>query len=200
MSTRAAKNPSARVSKKTVVYATIAVVVIAAIVAVALANRVSKTATTLNPKAAVVVGQVAPDFQVSTNAGPFKLSDVKSPVFLELFATWCPHCQRMVPVIDGLHQQFGSKVAFVGVSASPYGIDSQSPENQADVMQFVDKLHVSYPVAFDPELTVANTYLQGGYPTFVIIGADKKIHYIKDGEVSTGDLVKAITSVISSSS
>ena len=199
---RAARRPTSA-SRRTILFATVAVVIIGLIVAVALANRtnvVSKSSQTLNEKAAIAVGQTAPDFSVSTNAGPFTLASVKTPVFLELFATWCPHCQRMVSTLDALHAEFGSKIAFVGVSASPYGIDSSSPENQADVMQFVDKLHVTYPIAFDPDLAVAKAYLQGGYPTMVIIGADKKIRYIKDGEIPAADLHKALASVLSSGS
>jgi thiol-disulfide isomerase/thioredoxin len=176
------------------------VIAIGAIVAVALANRVPKAAQTVNAKAAISVGQTAPDFAVSTNAGPFQLSGVSTPVLLELFATWCPHCQRMVPVLDQLHKEFGGKIAFVAVSASPYGIDGSSPENQADVMNFVEKLNVSYPVAFDPDLKVGTLYLQGGYPTLVIIGADKKIRWIRDGEIPAAEIHKALTSVLSPSS
>jgi len=91
-------------------------------------------------------------------------------------------------------------VAIVAVSGSPYGLDGSSPENQADVLQFVQKLGVSYPVAFDPELKVADNYLQGGYPTIVIIDKGKKIRYINDGEIAPADLAKAIDGVLSSTS
>ena len=37
---------------------------------------------------------------VSSNAGPFDLASVSTPVLLEVFATWCPHCQREVPVVN----------------------------------------------------------------------------------------------------
>lgn len=195
---RQANRPGNR--RTLLIYATIAVIAIAAVVAVALANRVPKSAQTVNPSAKVAVGDNAPNFTVSTTAGPFQLASVTTPVVLEVFATWCPHCQREVPIMDQLAKQYAGKVAFVGVSGSPYGIDGSSPENQADVMQFVQKLNVTYPVAYDPELSVANAYLQGGYPTIVLIDKNKKIRFLRDGEVPEADLRQAIDSVLSSSS
>ena len=38
--------------------------------------------------------KTAPQFEVATTAGYFDLSKTRKPVFLEIFATWCPHCQR----------------------------------------------------------------------------------------------------------
>jgi thiol-disulfide isomerase/thioredoxin len=187
-------------NRKIVLYATLAVVAIAAIVAVALANRVPNAAITQNPSAALKVGAKAPPFTASTNAGPFDLSAVTSPVFLEVFATWCPHCQHEVPVVDALARKYAGKVAFVGVTGSPYGVDGSSPENQADVDSWVQKLGVTYPVAFDQTLTVANAYLQGGYPTIVVIGADKTIRYIGSGELAPAVLSQAIEGVLSSHS
>ena len=198
MSKAAAQRPANR--RNIILYATIAAVVVGEIVAVALASRVPQSAQTINKKAAIAVGQTAPQFSVATTAGPFDLAAVSTPVVLEVFATWCPHCQHEVPVINALSKQYAGKGAIVGVSGSPYGVDGSSPENQADVMQFVQKLGVTYPVAFDPELKVASNYLQGGYPTIVIIDAKKKIRYINDGEVAPADLAKAIDGVLSSAS
>ncbi len=31
-------------------------------------------------------------------------------VLVEFFATWCPHCQRMMPVVDALREKLAGKV------------------------------------------------------------------------------------------
>jgi thiol-disulfide isomerase/thioredoxin len=183
-------------SRKIIMYATIAVLVLGVVVAVALASRVPKAAQTVNGHAAISIGGTAPTFAAATTNGPFDLATATGPVFLEVFATWCPHCQREVSVIHPLFAKYGSKVQFVAVSGSPYGLDGSSPENQADVLQFVQKLGVQYPVAFDPDLKVANAYLQGGYPTIVMIDAQKKIRFLRDGEVSPADLEAGIQALL----
>jgi len=183
-------------------YATIVVIVLAAIAAVGLANRgaVSNVAQTVNPDAKLTVGSVAPTFSITTDAGPFDLASVATPVFLEVFATWCPHCMHEVPIVDALSKAYAGKVAFVGVSGSPYGMDESSPESQDDVNAWVQKLNVTYPVAYDQDLKIANEYLQGGYPTIVMIDSHKVVRYINSGELTPTELETALNGVLSSHS
>lgn len=196
---RVAQRPDNR--RKYIIYATLAVVAIAVIVAVALANRVPDAATQTAPApAAIAVGQNAPTFAVSSTGGEFDLATTTKPVFLEVFATWCPHCQHEVPVLDSLYHKYGNEMAFIAVSGAALGMDSETPENQADVLAFAQRFGVQYPIAFDGQLNVAKSYLKDGFPQLVMIDSAKKIHYISSGEVSAADLEKAIKSTISSHS
>lgn len=200
---KAATPPARGLNRKTLIYVTIGVIVIAAIVAIGLANRgvVSNASQTVNPDAKkLTVGSVAPTFKITSDAGPFDLAGVSTPVFLEVFATWCPHCQHEVPVVDALAKAYAGKVAFIGISGSPYGVDGSSPENQTDIDAWVQKLGVTYPVAFDPDLQIANQYLQGGYPTIVMIDSHKIVRYVNSGELTPVELQKALDGVLSSHS
>lgn len=196
---RAAASKSARSGadrRKLILYVTIAIVVIAAVIGVALGSRVPKAASDVAMNAKLKVGDTAPQFAVSTNAGPFDLAGVSAPVLLEVFATWCPHCQRETVVLNQLAAQYAGKVAIVAVSGSPYGFDGSTPESQADVMTFGQRFNVRYPIAFDGELKVGQQYLQGGFPTLVLIDKNKKIAWIKDGEIPEADIVKAVNAVL----
>jgi len=199
---KAAPGSPAWLNRKNLIYATIAIVVIAAVAAVGLANRgaVSNVAQTVNPDAKLAVGQTAPTFSITTNAGPFDLASVNTPVFLEVFATWCPHCMHEVPIVDALAKAYAGKVAFVGVSGSQYGMDEQSPESQDDVNAWVQRLNVTYPVAFDSDLQIANEYLQGGYPTIVMIDSHKVVRYVNSGELPPQELETALNGILSSHS
>ena len=138
------------------------------------------------------VGQPAPNFVVATTSGLFDLSKTDKPVFLEVFATWCPHCQRETTVIDRLFRRYHASVDFVAVSGSDTGIDGTSASSELDVLQWKHRFRVEYPVAYDPLLNVANLYLQGGFPTLAVIGRDKRVIYLNTGEVSYGELRAAI--------
>ncbi len=146
----------------------------------------------------VQVGRPAPDFEVATTAGLFTLSKADKPVFLEVFATWCPHCQHEVPIIDRVYQRYRGEVDFVGVSGSDTGMDGTSASSELDVLDWVKRFKVRYPVAYDPVLNVANLYLQGGFPTIAIIGRDKNVVYLNSGEISYDELVAAVKKALRS--
>lgn len=182
--------------RKILVYVSVAIMALIVIVAVVLATNKSAVpvgASHADGRAALTVGQKAPEFAVSTTAGPFDLATAAGkPVLLEVFASWCPHCQREVPALDRIAATYKAKARVVAVAGSPFGIDQSAPESQADVVAFVEKYHATYPVAFDPNLDVAKKYLQGGFPTVVLIGADGTVQAIRDGEIPAGDLTKAL--------
>ncbi len=84
----------------------------------------------------------------------------------------------------------------VSVSGDSYDMNHGGPESQADVNAFAQKFGVRYPIAYDADLKVAQLYLQGGFPTIVMIDANKKITFMKDGEVPKKDLEKAIKATL----
>lgn len=142
------------------------------------------------------VGQPAPPFTVATTNGLFDLKAATQPVFLEVFATWCPHCQRETAVIDRLYAAYKSRVDFVAVSGSDTAIDGTSPATQLDVLNWAQRFNVRYPVAYDASLGVANSYLQGGFPTIALIARDKTVAYLNSGEIAYNDLASALNKVL----
>ncbi|MDQ2865781.1 MAG: TlpA family protein disulfide reductase [Candidatus Eremiobacteraeota bacterium] len=139
------------------------------------------------------LGAQAPQFTAATTAGLFDLSTIDKPVFLEVFATWCPHCQRETVTINKLYGEFSSQVSFIAIPGSDTAMDGTSPSSQNDVLKFVQKFHVRYPIAaYDQSLTVANMYLQGGFPTVAIIRKNKMISYLNSGEITFAELESEI--------
>lgn len=143
--------------------------------------QTASSAPQINPLQA---GSTAPEFRIPSTAGVFDLDAQKRPVLIEIFASWCPHCQRETVVMNQLFNAFKSKVAFIAVPGSANGMDGSSPESEGDLLNFIGRFHVAYPVAvFDPQLTAAGEYIQGGYPTIAVVGTNKKIFFISDGEI-----------------
>ncbi len=186
--------------RKYIIWAIVAVVVIAAVVLLKFAlsgNVVPENATKAVGQSSIKVGDTAPEFSVQTNAGPFDLAGVSTPVLLEVFATWCPHCQRETAVMNQVATQYAGKVALVAVSGDAFDINHQGPESQADVNTFAQQFGVRYPIAFDPDLKVAQAYLKDGFPTIVLIDQNKKIRWITSGETKKADIDKAISGLSS---
>lgn len=57
-----------------------------------------------------------------------KLIDEKGTVMIEFYATWCPHCHRMAPIVDDLKSLYEGQVAI-------YQFDIDKNEELANVMK-----------------------------------------------------------------
>lgn len=43
------------------------------------------------------------------------ISGEARPVLVEFYADWCPHCQRMMPIVDQLRQEVGGKADIIQI-------------------------------------------------------------------------------------
>ncbi len=189
---RAAAQAQAK-RRRIAVFGSLAMLAVVLIVALALASRVPKAASDAPLNAKLAVGDKAPEFDVSTTGGPFDLAQAGGkPTLLEVFATWCPHCQRETKIMNALYAKYGRQITIVAVSGSNVGADNNTPASQADVVAFAQKFGVTYPIAFDGDLKVAGAYMQTGFPTIVVIRADKTVSYVGDGELPESTLETAI--------
>lgn len=175
---------------------TLLLLLIVAAIAIVNRNAVTRSASEAPIYAPISVGQRAPAFAVTTIDGQsIDSRTTPEPVLLEVFATWCPHCRHETATLNELQRQLGTKLQIVAVSGSDVGGDHSSDETENDVRAFAQYFKVVYPIAFDPDLTVAKAYLQGGFPTIVFIDTAKRITAIETGEISlqrlTADARKA---------
>ncbi len=182
----------------------VALVAIAGIITYAIlhANRavpgsaVATDAPQLPPQ--MQAGAQAPGFALPSKIGTFSSSELAgTPYLLEIFATWCPHCQRMTKVLRAIRASVPqSRLAMVSVTGSPYAANSTPDnlvsENQADVDVFESTFGVTWPTFYDPDLTVAKKWGLDGFPTIFIVNAKGTIVYATSGEVSKTELMNAI--------
>ncbi len=101
--------------------------------------------------------RLAPDFTLKTTEGKnLTLSDYKGKVvILDIWATWCAPCRRMIPDLVELKKQYGDKgFEIIGIS-----VDQQT---KPDVVPFIRNYKINYPVVYMDQ-KVWNEY--GGFPS-----------------------------------
>ena len=190
--------------------AIIAVVVMIGIIAYAVVQRNALVSgASVTPQAfpsgappPVKLGAQAPSFSVDTKGGTLSSASLAGrPYMLEIFATWCPHCQRMTAVLRDIRAKFPSS-RFGMVSVTGSGVSMQSTadhlvaENQADVDAFDAQFKITWPVAFDQDLTVAKAWGLIGFPQIFIVDSRGVIRYVNSGEVDRKTLAAAINRVL----
>lgn len=112
----------------------------------------------------------APDFSVILfNGATFNLSEHLAtdgrPVFLNLWASWCPPCLAEIPDIDEASTRY-TNVAFIGVAVR---------DDLSKAQAFADEIGVSYSLGFDTRSEVDNGYDPFGLPASYFISAQGQI-------------------------
>jgi peroxiredoxin len=120
-------------------------------------------------------GTQALDFTLTdVNGRTVRLGDFvgRNVILLVFSATWCPPCNKEVPELKKLHDEYGPKGLKI--------IDVYIQESQEKIASFVQKNAIPYTIVLDLDGAVARQYGVRGIPTFVVIdktGAIKKRGY-----------------------
>jgi peroxiredoxin len=106
----------------------------------------------------------ASDFTVRLAGGQrFRLAEQRGKVVLiNFWATWCPPCREEMPSMERLWQQHRDN-GFVLVAVS---VDAKTEV----VQPFVGEHKLTFPVAVDPAMDVANLYGVKGLPSSFVVG------------------------------
>lgn len=125
---------------------------------------------------AVNVGEVAPDFQVTTqNGSTFQLSDFRGqkPVYVVFWNSWCSYCIKKTPRSEKLQEQFGDKIEIIAINTTW----SDTPE---EMRAFEARYQIKYAMAFDTGELVTDRFEVFKVPTEFIVDIDGVIRY-RDG-------------------
>jgi peroxiredoxin len=132
-------------------------------------------------------GAVAAPFEmavVGKPGAPFRLAEHRGkPVLIEVFASWCPSCQRSAPALRESWQHHQHAVDFVGVSVDPSLDDAARA--RAD-------WNIPYDVGVD-DGHIARAYGIEVLPTFVLVDSAGRVRRVSTGSVSTSELDRWLT-------
>lgn len=118
---------------------------------------------TNTPVDTVLVGQPAPDFQLTGLDGqPHHLQDyLGKPILLNFWATWCGPCRREMPLLQKTAAEFQPNALLL------IGVDQG--ENAATVSAYVKELGITFPILLDEQLEATEKYRVIGLPTSFFI-------------------------------
>ena len=117
----------------------------------------------------VVVGDKAPDFNITSDSGT-QITRSKfggRVLVLNFWATWCPPCIEELPSLDEFQKQLSSKgVVVVGVSVD---------KNEKLYKDFLKRARVSFQTSRDPDASISAQYGTFKYPETYVINANGEV-------------------------
>lgn len=137
------------------------------------------------------VGKMLPAYAAPTLEGDtVRLRDYRGrALLLNVWATWCPACEREMPSLQTLHEELGpSGLAVVGVS-----IDA-GPGSEGTVRDFLAEHGITYTILHDPRSRIMDAYRIVGIPTTYLADRQGRLVERWIGEVDFGapDLRRAV--------
>jgi thiol-disulfide isomerase/thioredoxin len=126
-------------------------------------------------EAKVAANAPAPDFALASRGGQkLSLSQYKGQVvMINFWATWCGPCRQEMPLLDAMYQKY-KRMGFTLI-----GVNVEPDSNAAD--EFLKKVPVTFPIAFDPDSSVSKLYAVQGMPSSVIIDRKGNARVIHKG-------------------
>jgi thiol-disulfide isomerase/thioredoxin len=150
----------------------------AAIIAVSLATSSS---------AALPAAPVAPGFSVAALGAPGKVSLSQyagKPVIVNFWASWCDVCQSETPLLASWYKHEHGQIALLGLDEN---------DATAKALAFAHAKGVSYPLGFDPLMTVAGPYDIDGLPQTFFLNAQHRIVEHVVGAMTEADLAQGVS-------
>jgi thiol-disulfide isomerase/thioredoxin len=105
-----------------------------------------------------------------TRGRTVRLSEYKGKVvLLNFWATWCPPCRAEMPDLIKLQREYGARgLQIVGIT--------YPPTQRAEVVQFVSRLKVNYPILYGTRRTALLFKLEDApLPTTIVIDREGNI-------------------------
>jgi peroxiredoxin len=108
----------------------------------------------------------AEDFTVALLRGePLKLSEQRGrPVMINFWATWCAPCREEMPAMERLYRRHREH-GFVLLAVS---VDTDA----ALVRPFLEQYKLTFPVALDSKMSLANAYSVRALPSSFLVDRD----------------------------
>ena len=101
------------------------------------------------------------------------------PVIVNFFASWCGPCQEETPLLAGFYRSHHGELAVLGIDDN---------DRTSKALAFLHEKGASYPVAFDPQASVATLYGVLDLPQTFFLNAKHQIVRHIIGKVTAQEL------------
>lgn len=88
------------------------------------------------------------------------------PLIVNFWASWCPPCVAEMPDIEQVHQQLAGQVNFVGINTQ---------DGEEDARRLAGETGVTYPLAWDRQGEIFETFGVFGMPSTFFISSDGRV-------------------------
>ena len=144
-------------------------------------------------KSESLVNQRLPEFSMKTTSGEVVDSSKFSgkPMLIMEWASWCPYCQKTLPVVNELYGKYKDDLQFVMLNA----LDGER-ETAEKANKYVSEKKYDFTYYFDENLAAADKLKVETIPTLIFVDADGKVQKVGDSTLTQEEMEKTIQSLL----
>jgi cytochrome c biogenesis protein CcmG, thiol:disulfide interchange protein DsbE len=130
----------------------------------------------------------ATSFELLAGGNATLAERLDQPMVVNFFAKWCKPCVAEMPDLEAVHQHYGDRVRFLGISTQ---------ENVESAQEIVALTGVTYEIGRDPAGGLLTAVGGLGMPTTLVVRGDGTIAHRRTGVISAEELREIVDSVVS---
>jgi len=115
--------------------------------------------------------------------GPVRLSELRGPLVLNVWASWCPPCRAELPTLAEVASQATGRVTFLGVDVL---------DDSAAAAELVRAVRLPYGSVVDAEGATRGPLRWVGPPLTLFVDADGRVAHARAGELDGADELRAL--------
>ena len=141
-----------------------------------------------------ILGQPFPDFSAEdTEGGVFTLSGAlqdHEAVLINIWATWCPPCEREFPYLNAVYEKYADDVAFIALSCEPQ-------DSMEKIAAFRASHGIAFPMGSDTDTGLAEYVYAAAIPTTVIVDRFGNAAFMHSGSFrDAGEVERLVTAFL----
>jgi thiol-disulfide isomerase/thioredoxin len=156
----------------------------------------------VNPKQ-LPVGPSAPPLEAEgwLNSEPLRAADLRGKVVVYDFWTYsCVNCVRTIPYLRAWYARYRPDgLVIIGVHSPEFEFE----KSDANVSRAVERLDVTWPVAFDDDMAIWNSFANRYWPAKYVTDRRGRVRYVHFGEGAyreTEDVLRELLGVAATAS
>ena len=111
------------------------------------------TSSDENNTALSLKGQQLPEFKMTTQKGILIASSelYDKPMLIVEWASWCPHCQKQLPIVQQMYEKYGEQINFVLLNMNEPG-----KETKESADRYIKEKGYTFPYYYDEDQSAAD--------------------------------------------
>ncbi|MCP8923211.1 TlpA family protein disulfide reductase [Streptococcus oralis] len=130
------------------------------------------TSSDENNSALSLKGQQLPEFKMTSQDGKLiAISELyDKPILVVEWASWCPHCQKQLPIVQQMYEKYGDQIHFVLLNMNEPGKETKETADQ-----YIKEKGYTFPYYYDEDQSAADLLQVQTIPSMYLVRKQQQV-------------------------